>query len=352
MPCGGTAGTGVDRRSGKIMGSKKEGRVFLRELVSQKYGMTGVRKAQLEAPRVRSDEVVTDDGTVGHYGMSKDTSIWWRLAPGDDPFLTQTLQVHFVRMEPHSANAGHGHQNEAVFYILSGHGHEIHDDERHEWTDGDLVVVHTDSVHRHFNDSDEPAIALVIKPKALWMYLGLIQQGQIGGFEDPEGRYGEREDWTRVWTPGTVGKQKIVTPSAQPVEDAAPGRIRRLAGKGRDDVRLCSMDIHTLEIEAGGASSRHWRMGDEVIYVISGQGESVHWEVEADIDERFHARVPKEPSRHPIRAGDVLWVPQNTIRKHINTGDEPLVLLCSENAMFRHLGYDNTYVFEPATGGS
>ncbi len=331
------------------MAGDNEGRVFLRGVVSSKYALDELRRSTLEAPRVRGGDIVTDDGSVGHHGMSEDTDIWWRLAPGDDPFLTQTLQVHFVEIAPHAANKGHGHQNEAIFYILRGHGHEIHDTERHEWKQDDLVVVHTDSVHQHFNDSDETAVTLVIKPKSLWMYLGLVQQGKIGNFSDPEGTYGDREDWSQVWTEDVVGKQKVVTPSETPWEDAEVGRIRRLTGPGRDDVRCFSVDTYQQEIPPGGTSSKHWRMGDEVFYVISGKGESLHWEVEADIDERFHARIAKEPTRHEIQTGDIMWVPQNTVRHHINlSDDEPLVLLATQNAMFRHLGYDRTHVFEPA----
>ena len=331
------------------MTGESEGRVFLRGVVSKKYALNDLRQETLNAERVLTDEVVTDDGSVGHHGMSKDTSIWWRLAPGDDPFLTQTLQVHFVQMDPHSANAGHGHQNEAIFYILSGHGHEIHDEQRYEWKEGDLVVVHTDSVHRHFNDSDESAVALVIKPKSLWMYLGLIQQGQIGSFEDPDGKFGPREDWSQIWTDGVTEMKKIVTPDDYEYQDTDLGRIKPLAGPGRDDVRSLGTDAYMQEIPVGGSSAKHWKMGDEVYYVVSGKGESLHWEVEADIDERFHARIAKEPTRHAIKAGDIMWAPQNTVRHHYNTGDEPLVLLATQNAMFRHLGYDKVHIFEPAT---
>lgn len=326
------------------------GRIFLRGVASQKYALSDLRRRTLEAPRVRGDDVVTDDGSVGHHGMSEKSSIWWRLAPGDDPFLTQTLQVHFVRMEPHSANTGHGHQNEAVFYILEGHGHEVHDEQRYEWKQGDLVVVHADSVHQHFNDSDEPAITMVIKAKTLWMYLGLVHQGKIGSFEDPDGRFGPREDWSHIWAEDSVGKQKIITPDDIPWGDSEYGRIRRLTGTGREDVRCYSVDIYQQQVPPGGASSRHWRMGDEVFYVISGHGESLHWEVEADIEERYHARIAKEPTRHEIRAGDILWVPQNTVRQHVNlSSDEPLMLLAAQNSVFRHLGYARTHVFEPAT---
>src|SRR5216684_4520747 len=65
-----------------------------------------------------------------------------RIGPGDDPFLTQSLQVHFVELFPGGENRGHGHQNEACFYILEGEGYEIHDGVRYEWQKDDFAIVH------------------------------------------------------------------------------------------------------------------------------------------------------------------------------------------------------------------
>ncbi len=138
---------------------------------SETYGLKELRAAQLAAPRVRDNSVVFDDAQVAHSGDSDQSKTWWRVGPGDDPFLTQSLQVHFVQLPPQSSNHGHGHQNEAAFYILEGRGYEIHDGERYDWETDDLVLVHTDSVHRHFNPYAKQATALVIKAKCAWMYL-------------------------------------------------------------------------------------------------------------------------------------------------------------------------------------
>jgi mannose-6-phosphate isomerase-like protein (cupin superfamily) len=50
---------------------------------------------------------------------------------------------------------------------------------------------------------------------------------------------------------------------------------------------------------------------EECIYVLSGQG-------------TMHA----ESSEHPVRPGDILLVPAGEKHMTINTGQEPLVLLC------------------------
>ncbi|HEY8799497.1 MAG TPA: hypothetical protein VIM20_02790, partial [Candidatus Limnocylindrales bacterium] len=97
-----------------------EGRVFLRGLSSETYGLGEFRRHQRAADRVRRAGTVVDDASVGHSGDSDQSRTSWMLGPGDDPFLTQTLQVHFVELFPGGANHGHGHQNEACFYILEG----------------------------------------------------------------------------------------------------------------------------------------------------------------------------------------------------------------------------------------
>ena len=325
----------------------KSGRVFLRGITSESYGLREFRRRQLAAPRVRDDSVVVDDAKVGHSGDSAQSKTWWRVGPGDDPFLTQTLQVHFVHLPPHSSNQGHGHQNEAAFYILDGRGYEIHDDMRYDWEQGDLVLVHTDSVHRHFNPYDEPATALVMKAKCAWMYLGLIQQGRSGPIED-EDRFGPREDWSQMWTPGVRQRKKVVRNADTTWETTPLGRVRVMSCPDRTDVRTFSVDALELEIPAGSRSGKRWQMADEVLYVLSGTGFSLHWEVEAEIAEKYYARIAREPTRHEIKPGDTLYVPQNTIAQHFCADGQPLRLLSAQNRLFKQLGYNNVAYFEAA----
>jgi quercetin dioxygenase-like cupin family protein len=325
----------------------KAGRVFLRGITSESYGLDEHRRRQLAAPRVRDDSVVVDDARVGHSGDSAQSRTWWRIGPGDEPFLTQTLQVHFVELPPHSANRGHGHQNEATFYILEGAGYEIHDDRRYDWSAGDLVIVHNDSVHRHYNPYDQRALAIVLKAKCAWMYLGLLQQGR-GGPPGDEAALGPRVDWSRLWSEGVERRKKVVKPADTVWEQTPLGRVRVLSSPQRDDVRAFSVDVFELEIPAGGRSGRRWHMADEVLYVLSGSGYSLHWQVEAEIAERYHARIANQPTRYEIRAGDTLYVPTNTVAQHFAADGAPLRLLSGQNRLFKLLGYDRVVYLEEA----
>ncbi len=99
---------------------------------------------------------------------------------GGRPTPLKSLATFIEYYAPGARSQKHGHQNEAVFYILEGRGYEIHDGERIDWEAGDIVMVPAGTVHQHFNaDPDRPAKALVINPKPLYLFLNLIQQRQV-----------------------------------------------------------------------------------------------------------------------------------------------------------------------------
>lgn len=326
--------------------TKPRVRTYLRAVTSESYGLADYRKQQRAADRVRKAGTET---VSGHSGGSEFDKARWVLGPADDPFLTQTLEVHFVEIAPGHSNVGHGHQNEAAFFILQGRGYEVHDGKRYDWDTGDLVVVHTDCVHQHWNASDdEPFIALVFKAKTAWMYLGLVQQGRGGPIEN-EDQYGERVDWSQLWRPGVDQLKKVVKPDDGAWEWTPEGHVRIVAGPSRPDVRLFSIDAAQQDIPAGSRSGKTWHMADEAVYVVSGKGHSLHWDVEAEIGDKYYGRIANEPSRWDVSAGDLLYVPPNTVHQHVNdSSTEPLVLLSVQNAIYQSLGYARSTVLEPA----
>jgi quercetin dioxygenase-like cupin family protein len=326
-------------------------RTFLRGFGSETYGLKDFRAKQRSIDRVRRAGTVVDDGRVGHSGDSDEgkSRTWWVLGPGDEPFLSQTLQVHFVELKPGGENHGHGHQNEAHFYILEGAGHEVHDGKSYDWKKDDLVIVHTDSKHKHYNNSKtERALALVLKAKTTWMLLGLWQQGRSAPFADEAG-YGPRMEWgEKLWTPGWEGQKKVITPNDTRWETNRDGKVRVILSKERTDARTHSLDLYQQEIPAGSRSGKHWHMSDEAVYVISGSGTSLQWDVEVEIDDKYYARIPKEPSRWNFGAGDLVYVPTNTVHQLVNTGKDPLVVLVAQNRVFKFIGYDKVQYLEDA----
>ncbi|HUY07119.1 MAG TPA: cupin domain-containing protein [Acidimicrobiales bacterium] len=336
-------------------------RIFVRALTSEDYGLKEFRRRQLAAPRVREasgdDHDSISEYAGSSYGGDANTSneargitSWDHIEPGDDPFLTQSLQVYFHDFPPNSSNRGHGHQNEAAFYVLDGKGYEIHDGQRYDWEKGDFYVVHTDSVHRHFNPYDEPATVMIVKAKPMWMFLGLVQQGKsynpVKEGELPN--FSERVEWGQIWTDGVIERKKVVGRDDAPWEMTPLGKIRVFSSPERTDVRMFSVDAFELEIPAGSHSGKSWKMADEILHIVSGSGYSLHWQVEAEIDDRYYARIAKEPTRYEFKQGDTLYVPQNTITQHFASDGQQLLMFSGQNRVFKHLGYDKVAYLENA----
>src|SRR5690242_10255309 len=87
-------------------GRQRRPRIFVRGLESTEYNLANRRDSQLnDVPRV----------FTGGYD------------PGTEPYKSQSLHVHWSVIRPSSRNEGHGHQNEALFYVVDGYGWEEHD---------------------------------------------------------------------------------------------------------------------------------------------------------------------------------------------------------------------------------
>lgn len=146
-------------------------RVFVREMKKESYDLREELRRLRDQPRVFKP---------GDYPWMRKEGHWNKdiVTPSTAPL--QSLYVHIEALPPGGANGSHGHQNEAMFYILDGRGYEIHDGKRYDWEAGDVVIVNNDCVHQHFNaDPDKPARMLVIKTKPLYMFMHLINQATV-----------------------------------------------------------------------------------------------------------------------------------------------------------------------------
>jgi gentisate 1,2-dioxygenase len=148
----------------------KTDRVFVRAITGH-YKLKDELARLRALPRVRKgNEIRFVDGPQAysrHY-----------VEPHDG--IAQTLHIHIEEYGPGGRSQKHGHVNEAAFYILDGQGYEIHDGVRYDWQAGDVVVVHNNCVHQHFNaDPAKPARALVLKTKPMYMFMNMLFQQQV-----------------------------------------------------------------------------------------------------------------------------------------------------------------------------
>ena len=153
------------------MAYQKE-RLYVRELTAFTYGLREELQRLRKVPRVIKRKDLEKELERKKGPQFYNVNI---ITPKEK--ITQVIFAHYIVLAPGGKSDNHGHMNEAMFYILDGKGHEIHDGVRYDWETGDVVVVENSCVHQHFNDDpNRPARALVIKAKPLYLFMNLIMQ--------------------------------------------------------------------------------------------------------------------------------------------------------------------------------
>jgi mannose-6-phosphate isomerase-like protein (cupin superfamily) len=91
--------------------------------------------------------------------------------------VAQSIECHIDAYAPGGHGQKHGHMNSAVFYVLKGKGHDVHDGRRIDWEAGDALIVENACVHQHFSDDqDDETIVLIMKAKPLFLFMHLLFQ--------------------------------------------------------------------------------------------------------------------------------------------------------------------------------
>ena len=91
--------------------------------------------------------------------------------------VSQSIETHMEVYAPGGRTSKHGHMNSAVFFVLKGKGHDIHDGKRLDWEAGDALIVENGCVHQHISDNkDDETIVLIMKAKPLFLFMHMIFQ--------------------------------------------------------------------------------------------------------------------------------------------------------------------------------
>lgn len=96
--------------------------------------------------------------------------------------------IYIQEIPSRSRSGRHRHVAEELILVLRGSGYDIHDGERWDWKEGDLIAVPTMTEHQHFSTSDEPVLLLSATPSHYYSVgLGGIEQLENAPeYDDPE----------------------------------------------------------------------------------------------------------------------------------------------------------------------
>jgi quercetin dioxygenase-like cupin family protein len=112
------------------------------------------------------------------------------------------------------------------------------------------------------------------------------------------------------------------------------------------------IDLYMQELPPGGRSGKHRHMAEECLFILEGKGYDLHWDVEAELKDKYYWRVSSEPKKFEWEAGDLVIIPVNTVHQHFNADPEkPARFISAVNNLYRRLGYADLEQLEEASPG-
>src|SRR5499426_2634242 len=143
-------------------------------------------------------------------------------------------------------------------------------------------------------------------------------------------------------------RKKIVRPQEMPWEMARQGLLKHVLNEALN-TRMETVDAYMQIIPPGSRSGKHRHLAEECVYVLEGQGYDLHQDCDVEITDTYHWTPQEEIKRYEWEAGDVIYVPPNTIHQHFNaSADNPVRLISIINRIFKACGLNDLEQLEDA----
>lgn len=143
-------------------------------------------------------------------------------------------------------------------------------------------------------------------------------------------------------------RKKIVRPSEMPWEMSRQGLLKHLINEEMN-TRMETVDVYMQIIPPGSRSGKHRHLAEECLYVLEGEGYDLHTDCDVEITDTYHWRPQDEEKRFDWEAGDVIYIPPNTIHQHFNANpDKPVRLISAINRIYKYCGLNDLEQIEDA----
>ena len=143
-------------------------------------------------------------------------------------------------------------------------------------------------------------------------------------------------------------RKKVVRPDDMPWEMSRQGLLKHLLNE-QMNTRMDTVDAYMQIIPAGSRSGKHRHLAEECVYVLEGRGYDLHQDCDVEITDTYHWTPQAEVKRFEWEAGDVIYVPPNTITQHFNASpDRPVRLISAVNRIFKASGLNDLEQLEDA----
>ena len=133
-------------------------------------------------------------------------------------------------------------------------------------------------------------------------------------------------------------RKKIVRPADMPWEMSRQGLLKHLLNEAMN-TRMETVDAYMLVIPPGSRSGKHRHLAEECLYVAEGRGYDLHQDCDVEITDTYHWKPQAEVKKYEWEAGDVIYIPPNTIHQHFNADpSRPVRLISAINRVYRKSG--------------
>jgi quercetin dioxygenase-like cupin family protein len=143
-------------------------------------------------------------------------------------------------------------------------------------------------------------------------------------------------------------RKKVVHPEDMPWEMSRQGILKHLFNEGMN-TRIETVDAFMLIIPPGSRSGKRRQLAEECLYVLEGRGYDLHQDCDVEITDTYHWKPQDKVQRFEWEAGDVIYIPPNTIHQHFNADpDRPVRLISAVNRIYKACGLNDLEQIENA----
>ena len=143
-------------------------------------------------------------------------------------------------------------------------------------------------------------------------------------------------------------RKKVVTPEEMPWEMSRQGLLKHLLNAAMN-VRYETIDAYMQIIPPGSRSGKHRHLAEECVYVLEGKGYDLHQDCDVEVKDRYEWTVSDEVQKFEWEAGDMIYIPPNTVHQHFNADPaRPVRLISSINRIFKNTGLNDLEQIEDA----
>jgi len=143
-------------------------------------------------------------------------------------------------------------------------------------------------------------------------------------------------------------RKKIVHPEEMPWEMSRQGLLKHILNE-QMNTRMETVDAYMQIIPPGSRSGKHRQLAEECLYVLEGRGYDLHQDCDVEITDTYQWKPQAEVKRYEWEAGDVIYIPPNTIHQHFNADPErPVRLISAINRVYKNSGLNDLEQIEDA----